>query len=882
MKLILIFGLGCTASTSLVLISLSATLAQAQQAPIHAQQIQAQQVQAQQTSAQQTQSPPLADEYVFDPMLFRGSNLNKETLVQLSKGSNLVAGTYKVDLYVNNRFIERGNIRFIEQNQLIVPCLSMDLIQRAAIITLRTDTPNQQEQCDVLESFVEAGSSQLDINRLRLDLSIPHSMLKHLPEGYIHHREWDAGDSIGFINYMSHYYHNVFKFGDQKLQSDAAYLSINGGVNINQWQFRQQSSLTYQQDKFSWNSIRSYLKRPIASIQSEMSFGQLTSKGRFFSGLNFNGINLSSDERMLAPSQRGYAPVIQGIAKSNARVSVQQFGREIYQLSVAPGPFRINDLYPTNANGDLNVIIYEADGSSAEFRVPFSAAPESIRQGAFKYNLDIGRTRDQAEHMDFASLTTQYGINNAITINNGLRFAPNYQAAMLGSAYTNRWGAVAADLTYSRSALAQQGFSDGWMLSSSYSKTFSPSQTSIALSGYRFSTKGYRELTDFIGLVQANKAGMPFQSNTHQERSRLTLSINQPLGNYGNVYLSGSAQNYRDNKPNDYQLQFGYSKAWINGISLNISLSKIQRGQHAIASSANAANALDAGSSNASASDTNFGLTVNIPFSAKAFRPKSLSFGYSNNAQRNSYQANINGTLDAQSSLQYSLGLNYDDQTTQRNWHGSLQKRMPYANVDVSGSIGQSYWQSSVNLQGALALHSGGVTFGSYLSDTFALVEAKGAKGAQVLNAQGVRIDRRGYALVPSLTPYQNNAITLNPEGIQGQAELESGHHSIVPYAGAAIRVKFKTRQGFAMLIRSEISPTKALPLGAEVLDEHGASVGIVGQNGQIYLRTQQQHGSLKVRWGNSPTDGCVIHYQVADLALKQHLIKFSSPCQPE
>ncbi|WP_419181903.1 hypothetical protein [Providencia rettgeri] len=35
-----------------------------------------------------------------------------------------------------------------------------------------------------------------------------------------------------------------------------------------------------------------------------------------------------------------------------------------------------------------------------------------------------------------------------------------------------------------------------------------------------------------------------------------------------------------------------------------------------------------------------------------------------------------------------------------------------------------------------MALHSGGVTLGPYSGDTFALVEAKGAKGTHVLNAQ--------------------------------------------------------------------------------------------------------------------------------------------------
>lgn len=38
---------------------------------------------------------------------------------------------------------------------------------------------------------------------------------------------------------------------------------------------------------------------------------------------------------------------------------------------------------------------------------------------------------------------------------------------------------------------------------------------------------------------------------------------------------------------------------------------------------------------------------------------------------------------------------------------------------------------------GTVVLHSGGVTFGPYASDTFALIHADGAQGAVVQNGQG-------------------------------------------------------------------------------------------------------------------------------------------------
>ncbi|WP_164098542.1 fimbria/pilus outer membrane usher protein, partial [Serratia marcescens] len=63
---------------------------------------------------------------------------------------------------------------------------------------------------------------------------------------------------------------------------------------------------------------------------------------------------------------------------------------------------------------------------------------------------------------------------------------------------------------------------------------------------------------------------------------------------------------------------------------------------------------------------------------------------------------------------------------------------------------------------GTLVLHSGGITLGPYTSDTFALIHADGAQGAVVQNGQGAVIDHFGYAILPTLSPYRRNNISLD------------------------------------------------------------------------------------------------------------------------
>lgn len=80
---------------------------------------------------------------------------------------------------------------------------------------------------------------------------------------------------------------------------------------------------------------------------------------------------------MLPDSLRGYAPVVQGIAEGNAVVTIRQNGSIIHESNVAPGPFTIEDLYPTNFGGDLDVSVTEADGRVQRFSVNFSAVPQA-------------------------------------------------------------------------------------------------------------------------------------------------------------------------------------------------------------------------------------------------------------------------------------------------------------------------------------------------------------------------------------------------------------------------------------------------------------------------------------------------------------------------
>lgn len=813
-------------------------------------------------------SPGDAGEYGFDPALFRGSRFSQSAIARLSRAGAVLPGRYQADVYLNGHSVERHDILFKETPEGgVQPCLSATLVLATKIKVSEAQQAalKQTEECLLFTSLVSGGSSEMDVARLRLELSVPQDQILTLPRGYVPPDALEPGNSLGFLNYIGNYYHVSYS-GDDISDRDSVWASLSGGVNFGKWQFRQLSN--YHQDTHSggdWNIIRSYIQRPLPAFGSQLQLGELITSGQFFSGLPFNGISLATDDRMKPDSMRGYAPVVRGIATTNARVSVSQNGREIYQATVSPGAFEISDLYPTSYSGDLDVTVTEANGEVTRFSVPFAAVPESMRAGSYRYNFAVGKTRDNGEGSPFADLVWQQGMSNSITANAGIRLADGYQAAMLGGVYGGFPGALGFDLTWSQASLPDGDKTQGWMTHLSWSKTFQMTGTTLSLAAYRYSTAGYRDLSDVLGVRDAASHGYTWQSGSYQQQSRFDLSLNQSMEQYGSLYLSGSSQDYRNGRSRDTQLQLGYSNSFSAGISMNISLARQNLGGYG---------------DTAGTMQTMTSLSFSVPLDSQSPRsPVLMSSLTHSSGEGSQYQNSVSGMVDEKQTASYSLNASYDRKSHQTVIGGNLQKRMSVTTLGLNASKGDAYWQASANIQGGLAVHSGGITSGPYLSDTFALIEAKGAEGAGLFSSQQITINSHGYALLPSMTPYRFNRITLDPAGMTEDTELIDSEHSVAPVAGAGVKVTFRTRAGKALLIKSTLQNGLPLPAGADVREENGGIVGMVGQGGQIYVRSEHSSGRFIVQWGEGPDDRCLLPFDISRLPTDQHLIRLTSAC---
>ncbi|MEN1743432.1 fimbria/pilus outer membrane usher protein, partial [Pseudomonas aeruginosa] len=103
-----------------------------------------------------------------------------------------------------------------------------------------------------------------------------------------------------------------------------------------------------------------------------------------FDSVPFRGAMMSSDESMVPYNLREFAPVVRGIARTQARIEVRQNGYLIQSQTVAPGAFALTDLPVTGSGSDLQVTVLESDGTAQVFTVPFTTPAIALREGYLK------------------------------------------------------------------------------------------------------------------------------------------------------------------------------------------------------------------------------------------------------------------------------------------------------------------------------------------------------------------------------------------------------------------------------------------------------------------------------------------------------------------
>ncbi|MBD7954312.1 fimbrial biogenesis outer membrane usher protein [Stenotrophomonas sp. Sa5BUN4] len=775
-------------------------------------------------------------------------------LGRFERGQALPAGAYEADVFVNRTRIGRFtvNLRVMDGDRNATPCLTSALLTTLGVRLPGADARGNVlvspvagvgEGCLDLPSLMESASATFVPDKLELQLSIPQVALVATPRGYVDPSLWDNGETAATVAYSTNVYRRTGGPGRDTLQG---YLRLSSGLSLGSWRLHHDASYSWsQRGQNHLGSIAGYAQRDVISWRSQLLLGRSNTSGELYESIGFDGVQLASDDRMLPDSQIGYAPVVRGIARSNAKVEVRQSGYVVYQASVAPGAFEIDDLHATGFAGDFEVTVFETDGSINRFTVPFSFVPRLLRPGLYRYSATAGQTQDYGggRHLRFAEGTYQRGISNAVTLFGGAQVAErsSYMSALTGAAINTSVGAFSVDLTHSiLRPQAPVHTRSGRSIRATYSKSLATSGTSVAVAAYRFSSSGFYTLRDAATVLAGPSWATGHDGATQvlqQRRNTLQLTVSQTLPcQAGSLFFSGSSNDYwaRSGRETNYQL--GYSGT-------------VRRASYAIAGG----RSQDA----FGRTDHQINLSVSIPLGDAGRSGTQLSLSRYQGTDHDDWRAGINGAVGDTGRLAYNASVAKGSQDG-HDYTAGASYRGPWAQLNGSHSHTSRSDQTSAAMSGGLVLHAGGVTLAPSLSGTIGIVDAKDAAGATLTSSSAV-VDHRGYAIVNNLRPYRMNSVSVDTGTAQDMIEFDSSVQRTVPRAGAVVRLTYQVTGTKNRLIRLDHTGEGAAFFGAPVTDTSGALRGTVGQGNVVLV--------------HSLAEGEVLNVQTSDAALRCQVV---------
>lgn len=771
--------------------------------------------------------------FIYQPY---GNQITNDISILNKNDIQLIPGTYLMDVYVNNKRVDKDYIKLElrAKDDNLSPCENSLKYSQWGIITNKNSdnlASNNTENCYDITRFIPQSTTKIDAEKMRVVISVPQLYINRDLHDKIPSRLWNEGINAGYVNYQ--FSGQANSSGDDDTTQMGS-LGLQAGVNIGSWHFRNESNYSItNQKRATFSSNRTFLQHDIKSLRSQLYIGDVYSDGLLFDSLRIRGFSLKTDDSMLPDNLRGYAPVIRGIANSNAVVEIRQNGFLLYTMNVPPGPFIIDDLNPSGSNGELIITVIESNGERRVTTQAFSSLPLMIRKDQAKFSLEGGKLKrygTSKKEFNIVNTSVLYGLFDNYSIAGGTQFTEGFNAINLGVGANTEYGAFSVDLTRSKSVSTHQD-DVGKSLRFLYSKTLGITMTNFTLAAYRYSTSGYRTLTDHVGSYEKSDKSI----NNKISKSRLDVSISQHLEtksyDLGTLFLSGSYIDYWESHDNNKNFQVGYGNTLFNKINYNISISreKTQFGTKSVST------------------ENRLALTLSIPLGTDLSSTRLNYYGSNSSVNGSTNLIGINGLV------RNVQGLNWDtqfgnDSTGHSLGSGNLNYEGSTGNFSAGYNQGHNYKSLNAGASGSLVVHSGGINVGRQVGETFGLVEIKGAPNVQLSSGNNIYTGSNGYAIIPSLNPYRINTVGIDDSAVLSDGlDLIDPMQQIIPSRGSITRVKIDSRSGQRVQVRILNENNKPVQFGTQIYDIDNNLLGITDPYGKSLILVKKEHGTLLI-----------------------------------
>ncbi|EGI6491765.1 fimbrial biogenesis outer membrane usher protein [Salmonella enterica subsp. enterica serovar Hvittingfoss] len=810
-----------------------------------------------------------ARRYEFDPQLIGDEKGKSNADVNILNEGGQLPGYYFAKIIINGNLVAKRTVDFTAMGQNLLPCFKKTDLTSLGIDVSFFQKKNKDTECVDFQN-VDNVKVNYDSNTQRLEFFLPDKMLLSQDSDIAPQTLWDDGVPAILMGYDG-YIQNSQHHGLYPNKYTSRYLHLTPGMNIGAWRLRNSSSWYKNGNlKGKYQSLYTYLEKGISSIHSRLTLGESYSSGAIFDSFPFRGVKVETDDSMMPYEQRAFSPVVRGIARTQARIEVRKNGYLIYSSIVPAGKFELTNLPSTGSSGELNVSVFESDGSVQHFSVPFTAPAVALREGYFNYSIASGMYNPSlagVKSRSFVSAEAMYGLPWNITAYGGIQGGQNYQATNIGSGLMlGGFGAVSLDTSVSRTRNQNYQHNDyGTRFRLRYNN-YLGSGLSFLFSGEEYASKGFRTLTEtFTTWGQENDK---FHKDFYKQgslRNQLSINFNQSFNEFGNITLSGSRRDYWKSNKSTVNYSVGYSKNILNDSTLNLNWSKN--------------NFFDI--TNHKRSDYIASLWLSVPFGHNLYSSYQM---ISQAKGKSEQELGLNGdAADRQFYWDFREKYKHEIKNAQSTSSLRLTYRGTYGEIGGNYTYNKKLRQMGLNTQGNILLtKDGGLVFSQKQGDTLALVSMPGVSGAKVGYWAGVKTDLRGYTTTGYLQPYKNNKIYINPLSLPSDVSLFETETNVVPTKGAVVLANFKGRVGGKTLVYIKLPDGRPAPFGSIVTmngDSHESS--IVGEGGSVYLTgvPYKKISTISVRWGRDKNQQCKAKFSIPEHKTVSGIYKINTLC---
>lgn len=766
----------------------------------------------------------------------------------------VMPGQYLMSIQINDQKLPERSLQFYaldndaDTTKVCVPMSQAVNLGLKEEVLNKLATWHGEENCADLES-IEGLRLTPDMEQGVLRLSVPQAWMEYRDPDWSPISEWDEGIPGFLLDYNLNT--SVSQYSDS---GTSRQISGNGtmGVNLGAWRlrgdFQGSSSQTrsYSNQDFSWSSFYAY--RPLPQQGAKLMVGEVNLDSKLFDSFRYQGINLATDDQMLPPSLRGYAPEVVGVAKGNARVTVRQDERVVYETTVPPGPFRIRDIHSA-VSGKLDIEIREDDGSIQRYQTETANVPYLSRPGYVRYNVTLGRPASY-EREDigptFVAGEFSWGLDSDWSLFGGSLLTQGYSAIAGGVGRNlHEFGVVSADVTHTRADVPEQGQLRGSSLRLNYAKRFDEYDSEINFAGYRFSQRQFMSMDDFINV--RDRDGIQRNSKT-----AYTVLASKSFRDLGfSTHLSYTHEDYWDRSSAENlsaYLSRYFDVGRFKGLAMTLSMTRTR---------------------NAWESDNSLSLALTLPFG------DGQRIGYDAYASRG-------GVRHAASYSKYRPDRNYQIRATtgldSDGFQGYYSEHTAQADYSLNGSYRNDGAQSvglsvrggaTVTAKGA-ALHPPALNGGTRI-----MLDTDGVAGVPLQNGEA-RTNAMGVAVLPAFNSYARTDVQIDLNRLPDDMDANKSVTEANLTEGAIGYRKLTVIQGKKALVTLTLPDGSFPPFGASLLDASGREVAIVADSGFAYLTGINNHSAFHVVWGRNKRCNLILPENL------QSEQRYTLLCQPQ